>query len=183
VIESAVCLDVNPSSPGYPATVGVVELDGLAMGAKFLLPVTADSWVWLESFVGSRPVIAYNASYDRAALSRLLDSFGIPTPAWDWFCALRPIREVLRPRPCDLQSIACDLGLYGPAEMDALRAAGRQQFSSKWLLQTAQDDAEACARLVLWLAAARGCTTLPEAFGTLAYLRPAVSSSASPQSR
>lgn len=179
---SAVAIDVEPQK-GH---IGVAELVADEITSSFLvrfdspLPGTfrgpalgqslPEVWPWLESFVGSRPVLAHSASYDVRALRQLLGAVGLPAPAWSVLCTYELVRQVLR-RPewrhsWKLASVLVGLGLVSEVERAARWQRYLEQGGNQWLLPTAEDDARGCLEVVQWVVRERSLT-LEDVLGML----------------
>ena len=160
-----VCIDVEPGGQWRPdGSVGLCEVDeNGVIGTPFHLPFISplgpgrsatdfpEVWAFVEAYLGSSIVAAYNARYDRAALRRLVASVPdavIAAPE------IRCVLEAVRRTP-NLPSIGClgdaviRLRLFSDDEIELRRRRFfDDHYGNKWMLNDSSDDALACARLV-----------------------------------
>lgn len=154
---SIVCIDVNPGRRGGWGSLGLVEVvdDQVATRLDIVWEQPAGfavEWLFAEAFIADRPLVAYGADYDLHALCRLLAAADLPVPDLRLSDAMLAVMDAVPFGSYDLQGLSRDLPLYSPAELDVLRARSRELGAEKWLLSTAADDAEACARAWLYVA-------------------------------
>ena len=119
----SVSLLVRPKSPLRPF---IAALTGIPREELDAAPEFAEVADRLSAFVGSDPIVAYNAAMDRLFLEKAYAQAGKPAPAVAWIDALVPARMAW-PRLANhkLETVVEHLGLEGDGAHRALPDAMR----------------------------------------------------------
>ena len=91
-----------------PVCTAVHHLDPYEIAAA---PTFRDIWGEIESFIGSRPLVAHNAQFDMGVLSHTLHSWNLECPGDYYYCTLSLSRKLWKGKPSyRLTSLASGLG-------------------------------------------------------------------------
>jgi DNA polymerase III epsilon subunit-like protein len=161
--HSVVALDVNPGGDFWAeGHFGVAEVVADEITANFEInyrhPRDGEAeefraaWTWLESFIGDRPVVAYNAQYDLNAIARMLVRAEVAPPAMSFVCVYEMRQQLLPAGNLRLWGTVFRLGLESQEEMAPLFPV------NTGAVIPSMHDARACARLLVHLASRKGVT-------------------------
>lgn len=127
-----------------------VSVHGISEADVIGSPLCVEMLEIIDEFVGDRPLVAHNASFERSVLNQAHDLLGRLSPPRRYFCTMRLARN-LWPRLVNhrLPTVASATG-YGPLRH-----------------HSALDDARASAHIMITGLKARGATGL-EVFDSLA---------------
>lgn len=170
VASRYVCIDVEPGgSSRYDGAIGLCEIVDGTVGVPFHIgfrsplhpasedPDFVDVWMLVAAYLADADVVmAYNASYDRRAVRRLIehsdyDAHALQVP--EIRCLLESARRIIGVSSVgDLGTRVREMRLFTEAEIEVRRRRFFiEGYGSKWLLNDATDDALACARLAVAL--------------------------------
>jgi hypothetical protein len=157
-----VAIDVEPGGTWRDCGVfGVAEVVGSQVVANFQMAFQhtdlAVTLTFLSAFIDDAPIVVYNRSYDVPALRKLVATTNQSAPSSVTYCALQMLRRHVGHRT--VGTLSDCVHKYQLLSADEIAWRRVRFFSlgygNKWLLNDAQDDALACARLVLHIATAR----------------------------
>lgn len=117
---------------------------------------------FLDAFVDNRLVVAYNSSYDKSAMRKLLATTDIPPVRWRFVDGYTIARRLWPSRPMPLQWLAVSLELLDETEITIRKMEKRMNpyGQGKIILKNAQEDAWACAQVILKAQEETGSKTL-----------------------
>lgn len=81
---------------GAPISYGAFRVHGISEAMLAGQPSPAEVWPQVVDFVGSAPLIAHNAPFDRGCVLRELELLGLKRLKNPWHCTVRLARKVLR---------------------------------------------------------------------------------------
>lgn len=79
---------------GASISYGALRVHGISRTMLAGQPLPAEVWPWFAEFVGASPLVAHNASFDRAFISRELALLGLGLNN-RWHCTMRLSRKRL----------------------------------------------------------------------------------------